>query len=381
MALSRRGVDTLGALRARAGEMVDLLAVLVSEESPSCDRAATRRCAEVVAAACTSLLGASPDLLDVDGATHLLLRGGGAPRVLLLGHLDTVWPLGTLQRLPFRVDGARATGPGVFDMKAGVVQAIFALAALGDLDSVAMLLTSDEEIGSVTSRALVEDCARAADAVLVLEPSQDGAVKVARKGVAQYRIEVHGRAAHAGLEPERGVNALVGLAEVVASVHALGRVECGTTVTPTLAHAGTAANAVPAHAVLDVDVRTMTGAEEGRVDGAMRALSCGVAGATVQVSGGPNRPPLQAAASARLHALARRVASELGLGELPGVAVGGGSDGNFTAAVGTPTLDGLGAVGGGAHADSEHVVTAAMPERAALVAAMVDALRSGEGLA
>jgi glutamate carboxypeptidase len=372
---------TLGALQARGGEMVDMLGALVGEESPSSNRAATRRCAELVAAECTRLLGVAPDLLDAGGSTHLLLRGSAAPRVLLLGHVDTVWPLGTLQRLPFRVDGERATGPGCFDMKAGVVQALFALSVLDDLDGVALLLTSDEEIGSATSRALVEDCGRAADAVLVLEPSQDGALKVARKGVGQYRVAVHGRAAHAGLEPERGVNALVGMAEVIGAVSALGDPAQGTTVTPTLAKAGSAANVVPALAVLDVDVRTAAEGEEARVDAAMRSLSCAVEGASVQVSGGPNRPPLPASSSARLHALARRMCSELGLGELPGVGVGGGSDGNFTAAVGTPTLDGLGAVGSGAHAESEFVVTSAMPERAALVAALVDSLRRGEGLA
>jgi glutamate carboxypeptidase len=325
------------------------------------------------------MLGTAPDLVEVEGRTHLLLRGGGPPRVLLLGHVDTVWPMGTLARWPFRVDGDSATGPGSFDMKAGVVQGLFAMAALKDLDSVALLLTSDEEVGSTTSRQLVEDCGRAADAVLVLEPSQDGALKIARKGVGQYRVEVHGRAAHAGLEPERGVNALVGMASVVRTIASLGDATQGTTVTPTTAHAGTASNVVPAQAIVDVDVRTATDEEAHRVDAAMHALHTDLEGATVRVTGGPNRPPLQASSSTRLHALARRLSSELGLGELPGTHVGGGSDGNFTAGVGTPTLDGLGAVGAGAHAEGEHVVIPAMPDRAALLAALIGELRHGEG--
>jgi glutamate carboxypeptidase len=370
----------LDALRARSGEMVDLLAALVGEESPSSDAAAIRRCADAVAEACTRLLGVTPQLHDAGGSTHLLLRGGGEVRVLLLGHLDTVWPLGTLARWPFSVHGARASGPGAFDMKAGVVQGLYALAALDDLDGVALLLTGDEEVGSVTSRDLVESCARGAQAVLVLEPSQDGALKVARKGVGQYRVEVRGRAAHAGLEPERGVNALVAMADVVRRAAALGDAARGTTVTPTLARAGTAANVVPAEAVVDVDVRTTSAEEEARVQRAMHALGSDVEGAAVHVTGGPNRPPLPASSSAALHALAQRLAAEMDLGDLPGVSVGGGSDGNFTAAIGTPTLDGLGAVGGGAHAEGEWVQLDAMPERAALVAALIDSLRR-EGLA
>jgi glutamate carboxypeptidase len=252
------------------------------------------------------------------------------------------------------------------------------MAALDDLDGVALLLTGDEEVGSVTSRELVEECARGARAVLVLEPSQDGALKIARKGVGQYRIEVRGRAAHAGLEPERGVNALVAMAGVVRRVAALGDPASGTTVTPTTARAGTAANVVPAEAVIDVDVRTTTAAEETRVDRAMHSLFSDVDGASVHVTGGPNRPPLPASSSTALHALAQRLAGELGIEELHGVSVGGGSDGNFTAAVGIPTLDGLGAVGGGAHAEGEWVQLDAMPERAALVAALIDAVRRGD---
>ena len=374
--MSVTAAGLVGSLRARSDDMTALLQALVEVESPSSDRQATRRCAQAVAAACSDVAGAEPSLVEVDGATHVLLRGRGDTRVLLLGHLDTVWPLGTLARRPFRVDGAVATGPGVFDMKAGIVQGLFALGALDDLDGVALLLTSDEEIGSATSRALIEESC--AGAVLVLEPSQDGALKVARKGVAQYRVAVHGLAAHAGLEPERGVNALVAMAGVVRTIAALGDAEAGTTVTPTTAHAGTATNVVPAEAVVEVDVRTLTEAESARVHDAMSSLSSDVEGATVVVSGGQNRPPLPASASRRLHAVAQRLAAEMGLGVMPGVSVGGGSDGNFTAAMGVPTLDGLGAVGGGAHADSEHVLLAAMPERAALVAALVEAVRRGE---
>lgn len=208
----------------------------------------------------------------------------------------------------------------------------------------------------------------------MLEPSAGGALKTARKGVSTYRVEVQGRAAHAGLEPEKGANALIELAHQVLHLEALARPEMGTTVTPTVAGAGTTTNTVPAVAYVDVDVRVASGAEQQRVDQAMHALSATVAGTAVVVSGGPNRPPLPAFSSAALAARAVGLAAELGLGPLATCEVGGGSDGNFTAALGVPTLDGLGAVGDGAHARGEHVLVSAMPERAALVAALLEDL-------
>lgn len=364
-------------LRASTASMLDALAALVSVESPSAQPAATAACAEHVAALGQRLLGHAPDILTVDGHAHVRWRWG-ATRVVLLGHLDTVWPLGTIARWPFTCSGDTATGPGAFDMKAGIVQGLFALSALDDLDGVTMLLTSDEEVGSATSRALVEQTAAGADAVLVLEPSAGGALKTARKGISTYRVTVTGRASHAGLDPERGVNAVGELAAQIAAVEALGDPDEGTTVTPTVITGGSAVNVVPAEASCDVDVRAASAAEQQRVDAAIRALKPVREGAAVTIRGGPNRPPLESRMSAELFGRAQRLAAELHLTPPAGAHVGGGSDGNLTAALGVPTLDGLGAVGDGAHAEGEHVVVSALAERAALVAVLVDDLLGEE---
>lgn len=350
--------------------MLDDLAALVEVESPSADVAATARCADVLAAIGSSRLGVEAERIDGGGHPAVAWRFGGPTRVLLVGHLDTVWPVGTLAEQPFTVRDGRATGPGVFDMKAGLVQGLHALAALGELDGVTYLVTSDEEIGSPGSRRLIEREASGARAALVLEPSAGGALKTARKGVSMYSLVVRGRAAHAGLEPENGVNALVDLAHHVVALGTLARPELGTTVTPTVARAGTTMNVVPEEAVVQVDVRCATPEEQARVDADVRALRPVVPGADLRVDGGPNRPPLPAASSVELFALAARLAPF----PLEGVEVGGGSDGNFTAGVGTPTLDGLGAVGDGAHARHEWTDVEAMPVRARLVADLVAAL-------
>jgi glutamate carboxypeptidase len=356
--------------------MIDLLAALVAVESPSTHPDAVAACGQVVAAAAAELIGEKPEEVLVDGRIHLRWRFGPT-RVVLVGHVDTVWPLGTIDRWPFSVTDGIATGPGAFDMKAGIVQLLHALARLDDLDGVAVLLTADEEIGSPTSRTLIEDTARGAAAALILEPSAGAALKTARKGVSNYEVVVTGRAAHAGLEPENGANATVEVAHAVLALAGLERPELGTTVTPTVMKSGTATNVVPAGAVLHVDVRTASPEEQRRVDVAARRLIAAVPGTTIEVRGGPNRPPLPTSSSADLFARAQRIAGELGLAPLTGVEVGGGSDGNFTAAIGVPTLDGLGAVGGGAHAEGEHVVVAAMEDRVALLAALITDLLSG----
>lgn len=372
--------DLVDSLRARLPEMLDAVEALVSIESPSADHDAVAACADRVAELGGKLLGEAPEVIPTDGVASLRWTFGH-PRVLLLGHLDTVWPLGTLAGWPFSIDrdGDRATGPGIFDMKAGLVQGFYALAALDDLDGVCVLVTGDEELGSPSTRDLIEETAGGLDAVFVLEASAAGALKTGRKGVSIYDVEVEGREAHAGLEPEKGVNALVDLAGQVLAIAALSRPELGTTVTPTVARAGTTRNTVPRLAEVLVDARCATLAEQERVDREIRALAPRVPGATVRLSGGPNRPPLEEAMSAGLFDLARSLATELGIGPIEGVAVGGGSDGNFTAGLGVPTLDGLGAVGDGAHARGEHVVVSAMPERAALVAALVSAVRGRGG--
>ncbi|MEU5401251.1 M20 family metallopeptidase [Streptomyces sp. NPDC005963] len=369
---------------------------LVRCESPSDDLAAVARSAERVAGIGAGYLGVDPERIVIDGCTHLRWRFGRTPRVLLIGHHDTVWPIGSLESHPFEVRDGVLRGPGCFDMKAGLVMVFHALAALSapyrlaaprgsdaphPLDGVTLLITGDEEPGSPSSRELIEQEARACAAALVLEAAgPGGALKTERKGVSRYEVSIRGRAAHSGLEPERGVNATIEAARQIMTVAALGDPERGTTVTPTVMVAGTTTNTVPASARFDVDVRVRDAAEQHRVHTAMRNLRAGLAGAVVEVSGGPNRPPLPANASQELFERAARLAADLGIGPLTGIAVGGASDGNLTAGVGTPTLDGLGAVGGGAHADDEHLLVAELPRRTQLLTALIaDLLTSQDG--
>ncbi|MGI8868565.1 MAG: M20 family metallopeptidase [Mycobacteriales bacterium] len=364
-------------------QLLDDLRELVLVESPSADHDAVRRSAAVTARIGTERLGVAPDTIDIDGCTHLRWRLGTGPRrLLLLAHHDTVWPIGSLQSHPFTAAGGTITGPGCFDMKTGTAMALTALALVrrtGGLDGISLLVTGDEELGSPSSRALIEAEAAGCRAALVLEPSgPGGAVKTARKGVSIYRIAVTGRAAHAGLEPEKGVNAALALAELTPAVAAVSDPDAGTTVTPTVLRAGTTSNTVPADAELTVDVRAWSAAEQQRIDRAIRALRPTLLGATISVDGSSNRPPFEADMAADLFPRAQRVASEIGLPSLVDCGVGGGSDGNFTAGIGVPTLDGLGAVGGGAHADDEHVEIDEIPRRTALLVALITEL-AGSG--
>ncbi|KZB86096.1 M20 family metallopeptidase [Amycolatopsis regifaucium] len=364
--------------------MSELLAdieTLVRCESPSSDHDAVARSAEVVAGLGRRVLGADPERIVIDGVTHLRWRFGDGPtRVLLLGHHDTVWPHGSLETHPFSVRDGVLRGPGCFDMKAGVVMALHAAAVVPDRAGLSILVTGDEELGSPSSRALIEETAAGCDAAFVLEASADGgALKCRRKGVSHYQVEVTGRAAHAGLEPEKGVNAGIEIAHQILAVAALADPESGTSVTPTVVSAGTTVNTVPAAAKVEVDVRVWNEAEQLRVDRAMRDLRPVLEDAVVRVTGGINRPPLEEGSSSELFALARQLSDELGLGELTAASVGGASDGNYTAGMGVPTLDGLGAVGGGAHADHEHVVVAELPRRTALLAALVENVLAKRG--
>lgn len=356
--------------------MLNELEALVAVESPSASDLATRAAADALDDLLLDHLGSRATWIGGQRG-HLLWSGRGQTRVLLLGHVDTVWPLGTVARWPFTVTDGRASGPGSFDMKAGLVQGVHALAGLEDLDGVAFLATTDEEVGSPTSRELIEQTARGCAAVLVLEPAAPGgALKTRRKGVSNYELVVHGRAAHAGLEPEKGANAAIELAHQVGALTAVENPHLGTTVTPTLLSAGTTSNTVPALARVAVDVRAFEPAEQQRVDQALRALAARVPGCTLELRGGINRPPLAAASSATLFARAAQLAADLGLPPLEAVHVGGGSDGNFTAGLGVPTLDGLGAVGDGAHAEGEHALVTSMAPRSRLVGALVwDLLR------
>jgi glutamate carboxypeptidase len=286
-----------------------------------------------------------------------------------------VFPKGTVAKRSFSIDGDIARGPGIFDMKAGIIQAIYGLSEIREASGAEILITSDEEIGSYASRELIEARAKATGNVLVFEPSGNGdALKIARKGVGTFVVDIAGRASHAGLEPEKGINALIELAAQVQAIAAIAQPEIGTTVTPTIATAGTTENVVPAAAQITVDVRVNVVSEKARVETAFSALQPTVAGATISVSGSINRPPMHESAATALYAVAQSIAAGIGITDLQGIAVGGGSDGNFTAAIGVPTLDGLGACGGGAHADSEYIKIKTMGERAALAAAITRAL-------
>ncbi|SDG56794.1 glutamate carboxypeptidase [Lentzea fradiae] len=352
--------------------LLDDIERLVTCESPSTDLAAVARSADVTAEVGTALLGVEPERIVVDGRTHLRWRlGSGRRKVLLLGHHDTVWPIGTLARIPFEVRDGVLRGPGCFDMKTGVAMMFHAVASLGSADGVTILVTGDEEIGSPSSRELIETEAVQHEAVFVTEGSADGgALKTERKGTSMYEVTLHGRASHAGLEPERGVNATVEAAHQILAVARLADPAAGTTVVPTVLSAGTTTNTVPALGRFTVDVRVRDLDEQLRVDEAMRRLEPVLDGSRIEVTGGPNRPPLELSSSARLFGLASGLAGF----ELTQAAVGGASDGNFTAGLGVPTLDGLGAVGGGAHAENEHVLVSELAPRTALLAALVKEL-------
>ena len=362
-------------LDARTAQMVEHVKQFVNIESPSNEPEMLQRSAEFLAKVMTEVLGKAPQIIASDKGPHVHWKGSDDTKVLIVGHHDTVFPKGTVANRGFSIDGDIARGPGIFDMKAGIIQAIYGLSEISEARHAEILITSDEEIGSYASRELIEARAKATGNVLVFEPSGNGdALKIARKGVGTFIVDIAGRASHAGLEPEKGINALMELAAQVQAIAAIARPEIGTTVTPTIATAGTTENVVPAAAQITVDVRVNVVSEKARVETALGALQPTVAGATIKVSGSINRPPMHESAATELYAVAQSVALGIGIKDLQGIAVGGGSDGNFTAAIGVPTLDGLGACGGGAHADTEYINVSKMGERAALAAAITRAL-------
>ncbi|MEV4511106.1 M20/M25/M40 family metallo-hydrolase [Dactylosporangium sp. NPDC049525] len=370
-----RGHRLLHAAQRLRADMLDRLGNLVACESAPGSLPHLESCAGLLADWGSQALGRPARRVVIDGLPHLLWPTADQ-QVLLLGHFDTVFPVGTIRSRPFTVVGDRATGPGVCDMKAGIVQMLAALRLIEDTSRVGVLLTCDEETGSVTSRALIEREAKRSAAVLVCESATpEGHVKVARKGGSVYSLTVHGRAAHAGVEPQRGINATVEVAHQILALDALGTTNnAGTTVTPTLLSAGTTTNTVPDSARLAVDVRAWTKGELERVDHAIRGLVPFLPDARLAVGGGINRYPMPEALARPLLELARTTARGLGIPDFAGAYAAGASDGNFTAALGVPTLDGLGAVGGGAHAADEYICIDRMPERAALLAGLVDTL-------
>jgi glutamate carboxypeptidase len=349
-------------------------------ESPSTGKHAVDRCGEAIAARCRAA-GAEITWLRRENRGNHILAGwpGDEPGILLLGHFDTVWPVHTIAEMPVARDGDRLAGPGVFDMKAGIALALAAMRALKANDmrhpAIRMLWTTDEEIGSATSRGDIESLARTSRAVLVLEPSlPGGALKTARKGCGQYDLIVDGVAAHAGLDPAKGVSAIHELASQIREIEQLTDLSTGVTLNVGIVEGGTRPNVVAARARAVIDARALTVRDAERVDDVLRRLQPMRAGARLTLQGGFERPPMERSRDTqRLFELARDVAGELGRTLEEGTA-GGGSDGNFTAALGVPTLDGLGAVGDGAHASHEHVVVSELPWRAALVAGLLSRL-------
>ena len=365
--------------------LVDTTTALAALESPTSDKAAVDRCGVELASRLRAT-GASVETIPDDSAgDHLrACYGDGSQQLLVLGHFDTVWPVGQLERMPLRREGGLLYGPGVYDMKAGIAIAMLAIRALlteGGLPPVrvVMLWTSDEERGSRTSRGLVEDEARRSDAVLVLEPSlPGGALKTARKGSGEFQLSVRGVSAHAGIEPEKGASAVHEIAHQILALERLRDHQRGVSVNVGVVEGGSQPNVVAERAQAVVDIRVSTASDRDRIDTAIRLLKPQLEGTIVEVTGRFGRPPLERTDGViRLYETAKELAAELGrdLGE---GATGGGSDGNLTAAVGVPTLDGLGAVGGGAHAFHEHVVVDQLPWRAALVAGLIHRLATGD---
>jgi glutamate carboxypeptidase len=368
----------LAAVASQSDWMTKALRALVEVESPSDDKAAVDQAAAKVAGMAAEFGGRVKLHKQKQFGDVLELRFGPTRSrrrpVLLLGHLDTVWPLGTLRTMPWREQGGRFFGPGVLDMKAGVAMAFAAIRALGKLGisrPVTLLLNSDEEVGSPVSRPITERLAQASSAVLVLEPAQGLACKTARKGVGDYRLQVTGVAAHSGVDFASGHSAILELARLVQTVAGFTDLRLGRTVNPGVIGGGTRANVVAQDAYAEVDVRIAKASDAARVEKLFRGLRCSDPACKLEITGGLNRPPMERKpGTVALYKQARRLAAEIGF-TLDEAATGGGSDGNFTAALGVPTLDGLGAVGEGAHAAHESIVIEHLVPRTALLAALL----------
>ena len=362
---------------ARQGAMTRTLEQWVMLESPSNEQEAVNALGDLVTRAFKGVGAAVERLSQAAFGDHLRVSWGqGNRQLLLLGHMDTVWPLGEVQHRPFRVSQGKATGPGAFDMKGGLVIALYTVMALQELGlkpahRLVFLFNSDEEVGSLTSRPFIEEEAQRSEAVLVLEPSRDGALVTWRKGVGRFELEVQGVASHAGAAHERGISAVQELAHQILRLEAMTDYGRGTTVNVGVVEGGSKVNVRPASAWAAIDLRVLTAGEGRRMTEAILGLEPVNPEATLIVSGGMNRPPWEASpASEALFERAQRVGAALGL-DLSPAGTGGGSDGNFSAALGVPTLDGLGAAGEDAHALTEWVDLASLPRRAALLAELV----------
>ena len=343
------------------------LEALVKLESPTEDLAACRDVINLASDIATRVLGTPAEIREVNGRP-VFWWGAQNPDVIVLAHLDTVWPKGSFTPL-WSVEGSAARGPGIFDMKAGFIQALYAMKDI--TGSAALVATTDEETGSATSKEFIKEISAKAKAVLVLEATLNGKVKTGRKGTAMYQIRVHGKASHAGLEPEKGVNATTEIAHAVIAINAMANPEHGTTVVPTTLRAGNTTNTVPDLAVLDIDIRSYSMADLQRVDAAIKGLKPVNPDTRYEITGGFNRPPLETSSTMALYERAEKVAKELGMAPLGHASVGGASDGNFAAAAGAQVLDGLGAVGDGAHAAHEWVDISTLEDRSKLLHALI----------
>ncbi|MEY2813341.1 MAG: hypothetical protein RL579_246 [Actinomycetota bacterium] len=343
----------------RIAPMLQDLESLVRCESPSEDLSACKKVVQLANEIATRELGTAAEILEVNGRP-VFWWGDKNPKVVLLCHLDTVWPIGSFNPI-WQIDGDVLRGPGTFDMKVGFIQALYALKDIQG--SVALIATTDEEIGSHASKELIMQVSKTADAVLVLEASLDGKVKTGRKGTAMYVVKAVGLASHAGLEPEKGINATVEIAAQILNLKELENSEFGTTVVPTMLKGGTTANTVPAEATLEIDARSFSQSDLERVDRAIQSLTAITPGAQIEITGGLNRPVLEPTSCKELYEIAEKVAKSIGMAPLGSAQVGGASDGNFAAAAGARVLDGLGAIGGGAHAVNEWASIKAIEER------------------
>jgi glutamate carboxypeptidase len=373
--------DLLGWCRERQGWVRETIETLVSLESPSTDKVSVDRCGAALSDRLRAIGGEVRRIGGGSRGDHVRADfPGSAGRVLLLGHFDTVWPVGQLERMPLREEAGRLHGPGIFDMKAGIGVAMLAVRALGELalphaPRVTMLWTTDEEIGSESSRTAIEACARDSGAVLVLEPSlPGGAAKTSRKGCGDFELTVRGVSAHAGLDPGKGASAIHELAHQIVAITALQDLERGVTLNVGLVSGGSRTNVVADVARASIDVRVPTMADASMVEASLRALRPRLPGTRLEIAGDVARPPLERSPDVvHLYGVARDVARALGR-DLKEGGAGGGSDGNFTAALGVPTLDGLGPRGDGAHALHEHVEIEDLAWRAAFVAALLSRL-------
>ncbi|HET8921575.1 MAG TPA: M20 family metallopeptidase [Candidatus Acidoferrum sp.] len=376
--------DFLRILKPRLPQMLTTLRRFVVAESASLEKAAADRCCGLIAAEWRKHGGRVERIAQKHRGDHLRItywpnKARPAGQLLVLGHYDTVYSSGTLQKMSYRVSSGKAYGPGIFDMKAGIVQALFALQALQNTNAalrkrLVFLWTSDEEIGSESSRKLLEAEARRSDAVFVLEPSfgSRGLLKTARKGVGEAELIVHGRASHAGLAPQEGVNAIHELAQQLTRIEKWNDLRRGVTINAGIIEGGTRTNVIPDHAQAVLDLRALSVSDMRALERRLHSLRPIHRGARLEVAGGFDRPPLEHKMSATLFARAKSLAAQMNL-TLGECTVGGGSDGNFTAALGVPTLDGLGAVGDGAHSSHEHIIIKTVPARAALLTSLLAA--------